>query len=103
MSLSVEAIIQAAVQRGELDDLPYRGQRLPLDDDSGTHPEDRMSHRVLRNAGMVPAEVATMREIAQLRQALTETTDAAEKKRIGIQAAQKESAFRIRIEHNARR
>ena len=74
MSISAEAIIRAAVQRGELDDLLYKGERIPLDDDRGIHPEDRLSYKVLRNAGMVPPEVA-----------------------------QKDAVLRLKMERNARR
>jgi len=103
MSVSVEAIIRAAVERGELDDHPYKGQPLPLDDDSGVHPEDRLAFRVLRNAGMVPPEVAAMREIADLRAVRAETEDPHEQRRIGTEIAQKDAVLRLKMERNARR
>lgn len=103
MSVSVEAIIRAAVERGELDNLPYKGQRLPLDDDSGTHPEDRLSHRILKNAGMTPPEVSTMKEIDRLRAVLAETDDVAVRRQVGTKIAYMESELRIRMERNARR
>jgi len=103
MSVSVEAIIRAAVERGELDDLPYKGERLPLDDDRGVHPEDRMSFKVLKNAGMVPPEVAAMQEISKLREAMNTTTDPQERRRIGVEIAQKDAVLKLKMERNSRR
>ena len=103
MSICVEAIIQAAIDRGELDNLPYRGEPLPLDDDSGVHPEDRLSFRVLKNAGMAPPEVTAMSDLAQMRAERDRERDPERSRKIAIKIAEKESALRIRLEHNIRR
>lgn len=75
-----EARIQEALERGDFDQLPGAGRPLALDDDLLVPPEVRMANRVLKNAGMVPAEVAERREIAvleaQLRQPVDEATRA---------------------------
>ena len=103
MSVSAEAIIRAAMERGELDDLPYKGERIPLDDDQGVHPEDRMAFKVLKNANMVPPEVAAMRDISTLREQLAATEDPEERRRLGIEIAQKDAVLRLKRERNARR
>ena len=103
MSVSAEAIIRAALERGELDDLPYKGERIPLDEDQGVHPEDRLAFKVLKNANMVPPEVAAMRELSTLREQLAVSSDAEERRRIGIEIAQKDAALRLKMERNARR
>jgi hypothetical protein len=103
MSISAEAIIRAAVQRGELDDLLYKGERIPLDDDRGIHPEDRLSYKVLRNAGMVPPEVTAMQDLEKLRALLAATEDPEEKRRIRVEIAQKDAVLRLKMERNARR
>jgi len=103
MSVSVEAIIRAAAHRGELDDLPYKGERIPLDDDRGIHPEDRLSYKVLKNAGMVPPEVAAMRELSDLREVMAATEDQEERRRIGVEIAQKDAVLRLKMERNAKR
>ena len=102
-SISAEAIIRAAVQRGELDDLLYKGERIPLDDDRGIHPEDRLSYKVLRNAGMVPPEVTAMQDLEKLRALLAATEDPEEKRRIRVEIAQKDAVLRLKMERNARR
>lgn len=103
MSVSAEAIIRAALERGELDDLPYKGERIPLDEDQGVHPEDRMAFRVLKNANMVPPEVAAMRDLSALRELLATTEDAEERRRLGVEITQKDAILRLKMERNARR
>ncbi len=103
MLVSVEAIIRAAVERGELDDVPYKGQPLPPDDDKGVHPEDRMAFRVLARAGMVPPEVSAMKALAELRTTMALTDEPAEARRLGKEIAEKEAVLRMRMERNARR
>jgi DnaJ-like protein len=62
----VEDRIRAAVARGEFQGLPGEGRPLQLDDDLLVPPELRMAYRILRNAGAVPPELATLREANDL-------------------------------------
>lgn len=62
----VEERIQAAIARGELDDLPGAGKPLVLDDDPLVPAEVRVAYRVLKNAGFVPAEVIERNEAVAL-------------------------------------
>lgn len=66
----IEARIQEARSRGELDDLPGAGEPLALDDLAGLAQEERVEALLLRCAGGVPEEVILLREIAALREAL---------------------------------
>jgi hypothetical protein len=50
----VERQIRGAIEGGDFDDLPYKGRRLPLDDDSAAG-DRALAHRILRNAGLAPA------------------------------------------------
>ena len=62
-----EQRIADAVARGELDNLPGAGRPLDLDDDLLIPEDQRMAHRILRNAGFQPPELGLRREIAELR------------------------------------
>ena len=62
----VERRIAAAIDRGELDDLPGRGKPLDLDADALVPMELRAAYRILRNSGFVPPEVECLREIGEL-------------------------------------
>ena len=57
----VERQIREAMDGGAFEDLPYQGERLPLEDDSGAG-EWAMAHRMLRNAGMAPPWIESDKE-----------------------------------------
>lgn len=61
----VERQIREAMESGAFDDLPYRGERLPLDDDEAAG-EWAMAHRMLRNAGMAPPWIESDKEVRRL-------------------------------------
>ena len=57
----VERQIREAMDAGAFEDLPYQGERLPLEDDSAAG-EWAMAHRMLRNAGMAPPWIESDKE-----------------------------------------
>jgi hypothetical protein len=50
----VERQIREAMEDGRFDDLPYQGQRLPVEDDSLAG-DRALAHRLLKNANVAPA------------------------------------------------
>ena len=64
--LIAERKIAEALARGELANLPGEGRPLALDDDALVPEDLRAAYRILKNAGYVPPELATLNEIAQL-------------------------------------
>jgi hypothetical protein len=80
--LIAEQRIAEAIANGELDDLPGAGRPLELEDDRLVPEEVRVAYRVLRNAGLVPPEVAARHEAASLRALLKQAElDEAARKR----------------------
>jgi hypothetical protein len=77
----VERRIAAAIERGELDNLPGRGLPLDLDDDVLVPIELRAAYRILRNAGFVPPEVECLREIGELERLIERSEDRATNRR----------------------
>jgi hypothetical protein len=57
----VERQIREAMDGGAFEDLPYHGERLPLEDDSAAG-EWAMAHRMLRNAGIAPPWIESDKE-----------------------------------------
>lgn len=67
----VERRIEAAIARGELDNLPGAGRPLAFDDDPLVPDELRVAYRLLKNAGCVPPELAQVAEVNRLLGGLT--------------------------------
>ncbi|SFL70079.1 protein of unknown function [Desulfomicrobium norvegicum] len=76
-----ERAIREAQQRGEFDDLSGQGQPLPDSNDPFMPETLRMAYKVLKNAGYVPREVQSQREIRSLIECLERETDEAVKMR----------------------
>ncbi|MGL5285239.1 MAG: DnaJ family domain-containing protein [Aeromonas sp.] len=65
-----EERIQAAIRKGELDNLPGRGAPLKLEDDSMVPAELRLGYRILKNAGYLPPELDARNQALNLCQLL---------------------------------
>ena len=78
-----EKKIAEAIERGEFKDLPGAGKPLVLDDDAHIPEDLRVAYRILKNAGFVPPEVDSLREIGQLEQiVMREDVDSSEKEKL---------------------
>jgi hypothetical protein len=72
----VERQIREAMDAGAFEDLPYQGQRLPIEDDSAAG-EWAMAHRMLRNAGATPPWIESDKEARRQLAALEALLDRA--------------------------
>ena len=70
---AIEEIIQAAIARGDFDNLRGRGKPQDHSDYFSMPEDDRLAFTVLKNAGYVPAEVTLLNEIDALRAQLAAT------------------------------
>jgi hypothetical protein len=70
-----EKRIRNAMSEGAFDELPGRGRRLDLDDDSLVPEDMRLAYRVLKNAGFIPEELELRREIANVQAMLDQALD----------------------------
>jgi DnaJ homolog subfamily C member 28 len=61
----VERQIREAIEDGAFDELPYSGERLPIEDDSAAG-ERALGFRVLRNAGVAPPWIEADKEVRAL-------------------------------------
>jgi len=60
-----ERLIREAMEEGQFDDLPFRGERLPIDDESAAG-DRALAFRVLRNAGVAPPWIESDKEARDL-------------------------------------
>jgi len=93
-----ERKIVAAIERGEMSDLPGQGAPLFLDDDALIPETLRMAYRILRNAGFVPPEVETLRAIGDLERCIEDLPGGEPRSR----ALRKLQLLRLRLETPAR-
>ena len=61
----VERQIREAMEEGRFDELPYRGEPLPVEDDAAAG-ERALGFRVLRNAGVAPPWIEADKEVRAL-------------------------------------
>ena len=94
----VEQKIAEAIACGEFSGLPGEGAPLPKDDAALVPEELRMAYRILRNAGLVPPEVAALRDIGDLERHLRELPDGDARSR----AMRKLQMLRARLEASGR-
>jgi hypothetical protein len=78
----VERKIKEAMERGEFDELPGRGERLKLEDDSHVPEDLRLAYKILKNADCLPPELELKKEIRQTEDLLENVSDEKEKYRL---------------------
>jgi DNA-binding transcriptional ArsR family regulator len=88
---------------GELQRAPSWGKPLDFGDGYDQTPvELRMAMKVLRDAGVVPAEVEALHRLAALRRDAAAATDEATRRVLAQQASDLEQLIRLRLERLAR-
>jgi len=77
----IEKRIQEALNRGDFDDLPGRGEPLPVEDDSRVPEDLRLAYKILKNANCLPPELELRKEIRQMEDLLENIPDEKQKYR----------------------
>jgi hypothetical protein len=98
LALLAESKIQAALARGDFDNLPGRGRPLAVEDLSRVPASLRMGFRLLRNAGCLPPELEARKEVARLGALLAASGDPAERARLSELRADAELRYRLLLE-----
>ena len=96
LNVLAEQRIEEAMRGGEFDNLPGAGKPLELDDDRMIPEESRVAYRLLKNAGFVPPELETRKEIADLHRLLATVTDEQEQQRAQRRLAVLQAALEAR-------
>ena len=98
----VESIIREAQARGEFDNLPGQGKPLDLAEYFNTPEDVRVAQAMLKNAGMVSAEIELLQEIAALKESLDSTSDESGKDKIRTLLTDKQLRFNLQLERRKR-
>lgn len=96
----IEQKILAAQAKGDFKNLPGEGQPINLEDDAFVPDDLKVAYRVLKNAGVPPAEITAYQEIQELRKQLAENKDLnyEESQKLKRRLVAKESQFNIAME-----
>jgi len=70
-----EQRITEAIQDGRLYTAAWQGRPLPLEDNHLVPEDLRMAYKVLKNAGFVPPEIETRKEIHNIEELIARTED----------------------------
>jgi hypothetical protein len=73
--LIAERKISEAIRKGQLDIEAWRNRPLPVTNDSLVPEELRMAHKILKNAGYLPPEIESKKEIQQIEDLLVNCED----------------------------
>jgi hypothetical protein len=99
---AVEAAIREAQERGDFDNLKGKGKPIDLSAYFETPEDVRMAYSLLKNAGMVSAEVDLLSEIAALKERLSITYEEKDHSRIQKMIREKQMQFDIIMERQKR-
>ncbi len=94
-----EEKIREAMERGEFDDLPGSGKPLQgLDSYFATPEEVRLGYSVLKNAGVVPEEIALLKEIKTLKDRVVHCTEPEKRNRLNAQITELQLKYDLLME-----
>jgi hypothetical protein len=96
------ARIEAAIARGEFDDLPGNGKPLPADELASVPAHLRMGLRILRNAGCLPPALEARKESARLGALIATAGSEEERTRLSRLRADAELRYLILAERRRR-
>lgn len=95
--------IEEAIASGEFDDLPGRGQPLPLDEYFSLPPSERAGASLLKSANVLPPEMELLKSIAALEASHARCADPTAKSRLFTEMQEKRVAFTMAMERRRRR
>jgi hypothetical protein len=98
----IEALIKAAIAKGEFDDLPGKGRPLDLDSYFQSPEDQRMGHSILKNAGFVPEEVQLLKDMESLREELRSCADEARRRELSRALQEKGLTYSLLMERARR-
>jgi hypothetical protein len=98
----IEEKIREAMEAGEFDNLPGKGQPIDLDAYFATPPDLRLGYSVLKSAGCVPEEVALLKEVEELKAKLADSPHATERQQLEQQVKSRMLKLNLLLDGNQR-
>jgi hypothetical protein len=94
-TLIAEHRIHEAMENGEFENLPGRGQPLDLTEYFTTPVADRMAYSLLKSAGVLPPELQLLKDAEDLESKLERTRDPQMRSALREQAQSKRVSFAV--------
>ena len=98
----VEEKIKEAMENGEFDNLPGKGRPIDLSDYFKTPQELRVAYSLLKNAAVIPEEIALKKEIETLKELRKKIADRQETARLTRKINLKATQLNLLLERNRR-
>lgn len=96
LAFIAEQRIAQAITNGELKTTGWENRPLVLDDDHLVPDDLKMAYKILKNAGYLPPEIETRKEIARLEQLIASTEDEHQR----VKQMRKLSVLLMKVEAN---
>lgn len=96
LAFIAEQKISQAIEKGELKTEGWKNKPLDLRDDHLVPEDLKMAYKLLKNAGYIPPEIETRKEISRLEQLIASTEDEHER----LQQMRKLSVLLMKVESN---
>lgn len=96
LAFIAEQRISQAIEKGELKTDGWENKPLKLDDDHLVPDDLKIAYKMLKNAGYVPPEIETRKEINRLEQLIAKTEDEHQR----VQQMRKLSVLLMKIDKN---
>jgi DnaJ-like protein len=97
-----ERKIEEAMEQGLFDDLPGKGKPLVIEDLPGVPEELRMGFKILKDAGVLPEEMALKQSVARLRDLVDACADEDTRHKLRRVLRDQEMRYNILMERNRR-
>jgi hypothetical protein len=99
----VEKMIREAMEKGEFDNLPGSGKPLDLSDYFAAPEDQRIGHKLLKDANIIPEELELLREAETLKAELVRCSTLEEKRKIRKTIDEKLLKYNLLRERNMRK
>lgn len=102
-SKGIEASIQAAIERGDFENLKGEGKPLNLNEYFDTPEDLRLGYSILKNAGYVPEEVELLNQITELKNQINATIESHQRQKLQKKLLEVQLKYDLRIERSNKR
>ena len=95
--------IREAIEKGELKDLPGSGKPIIIENMAFVPEEDRLAYIIMKNSGLIPNEIALLKEIESLEKSIDQCQDVENKNLLKKRLGETSIRYSIIMEKRSKR